>query len=182
MLDFLKYRIEIESSGTSGGQGKISRPETGEQVGASDEPPVGRWSRFLPQSFRQRQVEVREFPEPALVFRIVWPARLLNAATRVYDALDERMGYFSRTPHTPGDRFEIYLSRMVRLASVSGSCFDSEFSFVTGKGQHLARASRPQPADGAWLVIMDDCLDHDPIIKMLLLAAVLVLALDNREW
>src|SRR5262249_9486133 len=132
---------------------------------------------------RRRQLEVREFPEPALVFRVLWPVRLAGAGARVCDALDEPVGYFSRTPNSRTDAFEIYLARVVRLAFVSGSSYDPGFHFITAKGKPLAQVSRPHlPSNTYWTVAMDDCLEHEPIIKMLLLAAVLVLALEESEW
>ena len=183
MLDFPRYRIQPPTSDSMPALCEILRPETGEQVGVVKAAPPGRLDRLLPRLLRRRQLEVREYPEPALVFRILWPMKLVDTGARVCDALDDPVGYFSRTPNSRTDAFEIYLARLVRLAFVSGSSFDPEFHFVTAKGQHLAQVSRPLlPSNMYWIVDMDDCLEHEPIIKMLLLAAVLVLALDNSEW
>jgi hypothetical protein len=176
MLDFPRYRLQPRATGLGLVSWGILRPDTGAQVGIAAECRLPEWRRFLPRSWRGRQLEVREFPEPALVFRIVWPFGLRPSGARVFDALDERVGYFSGVPGDGSGRFEIYLSRLVRLAVVSGSCFDADFQFTTPKGQALAQVSRSDgPANGEWLIAMDDCLEHEPIIKMLLLAAVLVL-------
>jgi hypothetical protein len=180
MLDFPRYRIQPLAADPATVSWGISRPETGEQVGVVTECRPHGISRFLPAFCRGRQLEVREFPEPALVFRVVKPSGLPPSAARVYDALDERVGYFSSVPKDRSGRFEIYLSRLVRFAIVSGSYLDAEFQIVTPKGQALAQVTRSKgPANGEWLIAMDDCLEHEPIIKMLLLAAVLVLACDG---
>jgi hypothetical protein len=179
MLDFLRYRIQAPARGGPAGPATIWRPDTGEQVGSVAESPPRGLRRLFPRSWQGRQLGVREFPEPALVFRIDWPAGIWQPNASVYDAMEERMGYFSRAPRTRGDGFEIYLSRLVRLAVVSGSRFDADFLFTTPKGQALAQVSRPQgQAINEWLIIMDDCLEHEPIVKMLLLAAVLMFAYD----
>ncbi|HLW65077.1 MAG TPA: hypothetical protein VKS79_07110, partial [Gemmataceae bacterium] len=89
-------------------------------------------------------------------------------------------GFFFRVPNDRPDRLDIYLSRMVRLAVVSGSCREAEFEWVTPKGQRLAHVSRHfAPAANEWLIDTDDCLEQEPIVKMLLLAGVLVLAYNQ---
>ncbi|HLW65759.1 MAG TPA: hypothetical protein VKS79_10605, partial [Gemmataceae bacterium] len=94
MLDFPRYRIHARVRGGATVHAAILRPETGEQIGVAEETPPQGLRRFLPRSWRGRQLEVREFPEPALVFRVVFPAGPWHSTVRVYDAMDERMGFF----------------------------------------------------------------------------------------
>src|SRR5262249_1362443 len=108
MLDFPRYRVKPPTLENMAAPCEILRPETGEQVGVVKRAPTGRLDRLLPRLLRRRQLEVREFPEPALVFRVLWPVRLAGAGARVCDALDEPVGYFSRTPNSRTDAFEIY--------------------------------------------------------------------------
>jgi uncharacterized protein YxjI len=170
-------------------------PESGKQVGQAKEV-IGTFASIMRliigKKMMSTTVEIREHPEPALVFVIKKPVAFFRSIVEVFDSQGEKLGYFKSKILSIGGGFWVYDKNDQQFAEVQGKWTGWEFKFLTPDGVELGQVTKKwagmlkelfTSADN-YVVSVSRHLAEQPIAKMLLLAAALAIDIvyyeDNR--
>jgi uncharacterized protein YxjI len=170
----------------------IFDPDTGEQVGIAREVP-GEWIKwmrwFLSKHLMPTTVEVREIHDESLLFMIRRPVRFWRQRVEVLDADDNLIGFFQSKVLTIGGGFWVYDCHGRPFAEVKGNWIGWNFEFLTPDGREMGIVTKKWAGLGKelftsadnYIVSIHDDLAHEPIAKMLLLAAALAIDIVYYE-
>jgi hypothetical protein len=132
-------------------------------------------------------IEVRETADESLVFTIGSALGFWRPRVDVYDADHNIVGYFKRKLFSWADGFWIYDRLDDFFAEVQADKVAREFVFVTTGGHRLGAVTNAQTgkelqrSSNAYLLALHDELTEEPIAKMLLLAAALMIDILHSE-
>lgn len=157
--------------------------DTKEPIGTAEESIGGlvkfaRW--FVPKSRLPTEVEVREH-DGALVFRIRRSGFLLRGRVEVFDADDERIGYFKSRRLSVSGGFSVRDRHDRPFAEARGNLVGLEFRILAPGGAELGRVTKEWGGVGrelftsadTYMVNTVDDLAGQPVAKMLVLATAL---------
>ncbi len=163
----------------------IFDPETKKQIGTAEEAISGivkmlRW--VVDAKFMGTKIEVREFPDKALVFTISRGAYFFRSRVEVKDANGDLIGYFKSKLFSFSGGFHVYDKADKHFADIKGNFTGFKYRVLTPDHKvELGKVSKEwggmmkelfTSAD-SYIVDVADDLKEQPIAKMLVLAACL---------
>ena len=163
----------------------IFDPESKAQIGTAEETISGlvkmlRW--VIDAKFMGTKIEVREYPEKALVFTIRRGAYFFRSRVEVLDGNGDLVGYFKSKFFSLGGGFHVYDKNDKHFAEVKGNFTGFKYRVLTPDHKvELGRVSKEwgglmkelfTSAD-SYIVDVADDLREQPIAKMLVLATCL---------
>lgn len=170
----------------------ILNPETQEKVGTATENISGfkKFLRlFLSKKLMSTQAEIHDFPGNNLLFRIFKPVGFFRETVEVYDASNQKIGYFKSKMFSLGGGFYVYDPSDKIFAEVKGKWTGWDFKFLTPEGVELGSVSKKwaglakelfTTADNYVISVSPDLADQ-PVAKMLLIAATLAIDMVYYE-